>query len=158
MSMDATTAARWRAGLLAAVLIAGGGGYWLGQRGDAPKATATSADGRKVLYYYDPMFPNQKFEKPGKSPFMDMQLEPKYADEAAGAAGSASGVSIDPSAMQNLGIRVVAAKLGSLAATLNVTGTIDFNQRDVAIVQARSGGFVARVYARAPNLWICLIH
>ena len=81
MSMDATTAARWRAGLLAAVLIAGGGGYWLGQRGDAPKATATSADGRKVLYYYDPMFPNQKFEKPGKSPFMDMQLEPKYADE-----------------------------------------------------------------------------
>ncbi len=151
MSMDATTAARWRAGLLAAVLIAGGGGYWLGQRGDAPTAPTASADGRKVLYYYDPMFPQQKFDKPGKSPFMDMQLEPKYADEAAGAAGSASGVSIDPSAMQNLGIRVVAAKLGSLAATLNVTGTIDFNQRDVAIVQARSGGFVARVYARAPG-------
>lgn len=151
MSMDATTAARWRAGLLAAVLIAGGGGYWLGQRGDAPTAPTASADGRKVLYYYDPMFTQQKFDKPGKSPFMDMQLEPKYADEAAGAAGSASGVSIDPSAMQNLGIRVVAAKLGSLAATLNVTGTIDFNQRDVAIVQARSGGFVARVYARAPG-------
>ncbi|MBK6414751.1 efflux RND transporter periplasmic adaptor subunit [Sphingopyxis sp.] len=151
MSMDATTAARWRAGLLAAVLIAGGGGYWLGQRGDAPKATATSADGRKVLYYYDPMFPNQKFEKPGKSPFMDMQLEPKYADEGGAASGAAQGVSIDPSAMQNLGIRVVEAKLGSLAATVNVAGTVDFNLRDVAIVQARSGGFVARVYARAPG-------
>jgi hypothetical protein len=36
-------------------------------------------------------------------------------------------------------------------ATLNVTGSIDFNQRDVAIVQARSGGFVVRVYARAPG-------
>lgn len=151
MSMDATTAARWRAGLLAAVLIAGGGGYWLGQRGDAPKATATSADGRKVLYYYDPMFPNQKFEKPGKSPFMDMQLEPKYADEGGAASGAAQGVSIDPSAMQNLGIRVVEAKLGSLAATVNVAGTVDFNLRDVAIVQARSGGFVTRVYARAPG-------
>lgn len=151
MSMDATTAARWRAGLLAAVLIAGGGGYWLGQRGDAPKATATSADGRKVLYYYDPMFPNQKFEKPGKSPFMDMQLEPKYADEGGAASGAAQGVSIDPSAMQNLGIRVVEAKLGSLAATVNVAGTVDFNLRDVAIAQARSGGFVARVYARAPG-------
>ena len=151
MSMDATTAARWRAGLLAAVLIAGGGGYWLGQRGDAPEATATSADGRKVLYYYDPMFPNQKFDKPGKSPFMDMQLEPKYADEGGAASGAAQGVSIDPSAMQNLGIRVVEAKLGSLAATVNVTGTVDFNLRDVAIVQARSGGFVARVYARAPG-------
>ena len=151
MSMDATTAARWRAGLLAAVLIAGGGGYWLGQRGNAPALPTTSADGRKVLYYYDPMFPNQKFEKPGKSPFMDMQLEPKYADEGGAASGAAQGVSIDPSAMQNLGIRVVEAKLGSLAATVNVVGTVDFNLRDVAIVQARSGGFVTRVYARAPG-------
>ena len=151
MSMDATTAARWRAGLLAAVLIAGGVGYWLGQRGDAPAAPATSGNGRKILYYYDPMFPNQKFDKPGKSPFMDMQLEPKYADEGGAASGAAQGVSIDASAMQNLGIRVVEAKMGSLAATLNVTGTIDFNQRDVAIVQARSGGFVSRGYARAPG-------
>lgn len=147
---DATTSARWRAGLLAAVLIAGGGGYWLGQRG-GPATEAANADGRKVLYYYDPMFPQQKFDKPGKSPFMDMQLEPKYADDASGASGAASGVSIDPSAMQNLGIRVVEAKMGSLAASLNVTGSVDFNQRDVAIVQARSGGFVSRVYARAPG-------
>jgi membrane fusion protein, copper/silver efflux system len=151
MSMDATTAARWRAGLLAAVLMAGGGGYYLGQSGNDAAPAAASAEGRKVLYYYDPMFPNQKFDKPGKSPFMDMQLEPKYADDAAGTSGAASGVSIDPSAMQNLGIRVVEAKMGSLAATLNVTGSVDFNQRDVAIVQARSGGFVARVYARAPG-------
>ena len=149
---DATqSAARWRAGILAATLIAGGGGYYLGQRGsDTTPTSATSADGRKVLYYYDPMFPNQKFDKPGKSPFMDMQLEPKYADEA-GRSGAAPGVSIDPSAMQNLGIRVVEAKMGSLAATLSVTGSVDFNQRDVAIVQARSGGFVSRVYARAPG-------
>ena len=35
--------------------------------------------GKTVKYWYDPMVPNQKFDKPGKSPFMDMQLEPKYA-------------------------------------------------------------------------------
>ena len=148
---DTTHAARWSAGILAATLLAGGGGYWLGQRGDAPAATTTSEDGRKVLYYYDPMFPQQKFEKPGKSPFMDMELEPKYADGGGAGSGAAAGVSIDPSAMQNLGIRIVAAQMGSLAATLNVTGTVDFNQRDVAIIQARSGGFVSRVYARAPG-------
>lgn len=150
---DATqSAARWRAGILAATLIAGGGGYYLGQRGgDTQPATTTSADGREVLYYYDPMFPQQKFDKPGKSPFMDMQLVPKHADEGAGASGASAGVSIDPSAMQNLGIRIVAAKVGSLAATSNVAGNIDFNERDVAIIQARSGGFVTRVYARAPG-------
>ena len=32
-----------------------------------------------------------------------------------------------------------------------MTGTIDFNQRNVAIVQAQIGGFVQRVYGRAPG-------
>jgi Cu(I)/Ag(I) efflux system membrane fusion protein len=147
---DATSAARWRAGIMAAVLIAGGGGYWLGQRGDSQAPAEGTTEGRKALYYYDPMFPNQKFDKPGKSPFMDMQLEPKYADEASGS-GSGPGVTVDPAARQSLGIRVVAAEMGSLAATFDVNGTIDFNQRDVAIVQARSGGFVERVYRLAPG-------
>lgn len=149
MTLDRNQALRWGGSLLAMALAAGAGGYWIGHRGVAPApSTASTADGGKVLYYYDPMFPNQKFDKPGKSPFMDMQLVPKYAD--AGASGPA-GVSIDPSARQSLGMRVVAAQSGSLAATLDVTGTVEFNQRDVAIVQARAGGFVQRVYARAPG-------
>ncbi|HRE35795.1 MAG TPA: efflux RND transporter periplasmic adaptor subunit, partial [Sphingopyxis terrae] len=77
-------------------------------------------------------------------------LEPKYADEGGGA-DAAPGFSIDPSAMQNLGMRVVAAEMGSLAATFDVTGAVDFNERDVAIVQARSDGFVERVYRLAPG-------
>jgi len=148
---DATmTAARWRAAILAAVLIAGGGGYWIGQRGgdEAAPGAASSGSG-KVLYYYDPMFPNQKFDKPGKSPFMDMELVPKYAD--GGAAGMAPAVTIDPSARQSLGIRIVAAAMGNLAATTEVTGTIEFNERDIAIVQARSGGHVERIYRLAPG-------
>ena len=43
-------------------------------------ASAASAAERKVLYWYDPMVPGQKFDAPGKSPFMDMQLVPRYAD------------------------------------------------------------------------------
>ncbi len=149
MSSESTRTTRLRAAALVAVLLAGGGGYWLGTQRDGRAATTTPDRGSKVLYYYDPMFPNQKFDKPGKSPFMDMQLTPKYAD--VGTAGSAPGVSIDPSAIQNLGIRVVAARTGTFASNLNVTGNIDFNQRDIAIIQARSGGFIRRVYGRAPG-------
>jgi hypothetical protein len=36
--------------------------------------------GKTVLYWYDPMVADKHFDKPGKSPFMDMQLVPKYAD------------------------------------------------------------------------------
>jgi Cu(I)/Ag(I) efflux system membrane fusion protein len=143
-----SVAMRWGASILAVALAAGGAGYWVGQRDAAPQAQVAVPGGPgKVLYYYDPMFPNQKFDKPGKSPFMDMQLVPKYADGGGGAAD----VAVDPAARQSLGIRSAEAKMGSLATALDVTGTVDFNQRDIAIIQARSGGFVSRVYARAPG-------
>src|SRR3546814_1355259 len=88
-------------------------------------APTAAENGRKVLYWYDPMVPSQHFDKPGKSPFMDMQLVPKYADEAGGGAG----VAIDPARVQNLGVRLATAETGALAGTLTATGTIDFKDR-----------------------------
>jgi Cu(I)/Ag(I) efflux system membrane fusion protein len=38
-----------------------------------------------------------------------------------------------------------------LASTLELSGILAFNERDVAVVQARAGGFVERVYDRAPG-------
>ena len=70
--------AKWRAGILAATLLAGGGGYWLGQRGDAPAPTATSDDGRKILYYYDPMVPQERYDSPNALSSMGMAVIPKY--------------------------------------------------------------------------------
>ena len=49
--------------------------------GSSPESRVPSPT-RKVLYWYDPMKPEVHFDHPGKSPFMDMQLEPKYAEEA----------------------------------------------------------------------------
>lgn len=69
-----------------AIALAAAGGYWLGSR-NAPTLSADGAQtemGRKVLYWYDPMAPGTRFDKPGKSPFMDMDLVPRYADEGAG--------------------------------------------------------------------------
>lgn len=149
MTAETTNAVRWRAALLGTLIVAGAGGYWLVGRA-AGDATAPSARERKILYYYDPMVPLEHYDNPGALSSMGMKTQPKYADEG-GASGEAPGVSVNPAAMQNLGMRVVPAQMGSLASALTVTGSIDFNQRDVAIIQARSGGFVARVYARAPG-------
>jgi len=107
----------------------------------------SSKDGRTVLYWYDPMVPSQRFDKPGKSPFMDMELVPKYADEG----GDASTVSINPGVSQNLGVRLATVTRAPLDSSVTATGIVDFNERDVAIVQARAGGFVERVARLAPN-------
>jgi membrane fusion protein, copper/silver efflux system len=135
-------------GFVLAAAAAGIGGYWYGASRTTPPATSpdrTSPD-RKILYWYDPMVPQQRFDKPGKSPFMDMELVPKYADEE----GGAGSVSIDPRVVQNLGVRTAEAALGRIERRVEAVGSIAWNERAVFVVQARSGGFVERLHARAP--------
>ena len=110
-------------------------------------AQTAEQDGKEVLYWYDPMSPQQKFDEPGKSPFMDMDLVPRYADES----GNGASMSIDPSVTQNLGMRLAAVTRESISQSLEATGVLMFDERDVAVVQARAGGFVERVYDRAPE-------
>lgn len=133
--------------IVAALVLAGlGVGYGAAQL--HPTAAVSVKEGKPALYWYDPMYPQQKFDKPGKSPFMDMQLVPRYAE---GAAMQTPGVQIDPRQAQNIGVRLAPVTRGVLASTLDVSGILAFNERDVAVVQARAAGFVERVYARAPG-------
>ena len=140
------------AGASIAVLAAAGGfGLARLQKPSSPAPAAADMPTVRPLYWYDPMVPAQHFDKPGKSPFMDMQLVPRYAEEGAAKGGEATGVKIDPAAVQNLGVRWATVERGDFTQNLDATGVLDFNQREVAIVQARAAGFVQRVYARAPG-------
>ena len=149
---------------IAGVAAAGYGSYWFGMsRGmqmAGPSATGAGASagaaqkpgdvdpssGKKVLYWHDPMVPGQKFDKPGKSPFMDMQLVPVYED----AGGSTGGVSVDSRMQQSLGMRTAEVTKGAVTPVVEAVGSVAYNERDVAVVQARANGFVERLYVRAP--------
>jgi membrane fusion protein, copper/silver efflux system len=146
----------WIGLIITVAVLSAAGGYWFARHGGGPvdlthsakqssSAAAGSSD-RPALYWYDPMVPNQHFDKPGKSPFMDMQLAPKYADEG----GASGGVQISPNIVQNLGLRIAPVELGRFSQPIEAVGNIVFNQRNVAIVQSRTAGFVSRVYGRAP--------
>jgi len=129
----------------ALVLLGLGAGYGLAQFHSV--ASVAPKDDKPALYWYDPMYPQQKFDKPGKSPFMDMQLVPRYAEGTA--AADTPAVQIDPRQTQNIGVRLASVSRGVLTSTLELSGILAFNDRDVAVVQARAAGFVERVYARA---------
>ncbi|MFZ6680625.1 efflux RND transporter periplasmic adaptor subunit [Undibacterium sp. Tian12W] len=140
--------------LVAAGVLAGSGYglYRLGISQGMKESGAMQADAsvsgpapsdKKVLYWHDPMVPGQKFDKPGKSPFMDMQLVPVYADGA-----DEGSVKISPRVQQNLGIRVAEVTRAKLASSIAAVGTVTYNERDVALVQARSNGFVEKLYVR----------
>ncbi|KAB2311465.1 efflux RND transporter periplasmic adaptor subunit [Betaproteobacteria bacterium SCN2] len=134
-----------------ALLALGAAAGWWWSRHASVSAPAAMPEKQQVegriLYWYDPMYPQQHFDKPGKSPFMDMDLVPKYADEG----GEGAGVKIDPSVAQNLGVRLATVARVDLVTQLEATGLVGFNERDVAVVQSRAGGFVERVWPLAPG-------
>ena len=105
--------------------------------------------GKKVLYYHDPMVPGNKFDKPAKSPFMDMMLVPVYADNDGDNDKAGSKVTVSPRIQQNLGVRTAAVTEGALSPQVAAVGSIAFNERDQVIVQARATGYVERLHVRA---------
>lgn len=134
----------------AIVLLAGlAGGYWWGKR--QPHATTATADSaapkeeRRVLYWYDPMAPDQRFDRPGKSPLMDMPLQPRYADEE-----ETSAIRIDSNLQQNVGIRTAVVDVGRLATQLQVPGTLAWDLHREVIVSTPVSAIVSRVYIKAP--------
>ena len=145
--------------LVAVIGIVGGtafGMYRFGMhRGMAMSGTSMPAAGqtavnagatdKKPLYWHDPMVPGQKFDKPGKSPFMDMMLVPVYGGDE----GDDGKVVISPRMQQNLGVRTAEVVRENISAAFDTVGSIGYNERDVAVVQARSNGFVERLYVRA---------
>jgi Cu(I)/Ag(I) efflux system membrane fusion protein len=133
------------AALAAAGFFAGRTTVNADRRAIVPMATsaASSAD-RKVLYWHDPMVPGPRFDKPGKSPFMDMRLVPVYAGET-----SDPGVEIGAAVQQNLGIRTVAVKRDTAPAFFDAVGSVQFDDRLSVAVQTRVAGYVEHLAVRA---------
>ena len=104
------------------------------------------ASGRRVLYWHDPMTPGPKFDKPGKSPFMNMALEPVFADSAT----DDGTVTISPRVQQSLGVRLAEVGVSTFARAIEAPGTVAWNDRDVAVVSTRVAGTIEKLHARAP--------
>lgn len=134
-------------------LALGGGAAWYALKRHEGQPVAMARDAvpaaqgeRKVLYWYDPMVPDQHFDKPGKSPFMDMDLVPKYAGE-----DEAGTVRIDPGVVQNLGIRTARAEVDSLWRRIDTVGYVRADDSRVQFLQARVSGWVEGLHVHTVN-------
>jgi len=114
-------------------------------QGGASTAEAVAATAEsKPQYWYDPMRPAEHFDKPGKSPFMDMQLVPKYAKDAA--PGS---IAVDSRVVQNLGLRLAKVEQGSFARVVDTVGSVGVDEHRIQAVQVRQPGWIERLDVRA---------
>ena len=128
---------------IAAALVLG----LLTGRGLAPQSEpppGTSAD-REILYWVAPMDPNYRREEPGKSP-MGMDLVAVYADEATNKPGV---ISIDPTMVNNLGVRTAVAERGTLPRRIETVGYIGYDEDTLQHVHTRVEGWIERLATTA---------
>ena len=79
------------------------------------------------------MKPDTKFDKPGKSPFMDMDLVPKYADESGDKKAVAGSVSIQPGSESGIKNAKKVTR-GMLNYSQTIPANVSYNEYQFVIV------------------------
>lgn len=111
-------------------------------------------DGRRVLYYMDPMHPSYKSDKPGIAPDCGMKLEPVYADggsfsvptETAAAPGT---VKITSDRQQLIGVKVGTVEKKAVSQGIRLLGRIAVDETRIYRINATVDGWISRTYPNA---------
>ncbi len=107
---------------------------------------ATAAGEKKILYWYDPMHPAYKSDKPGIAPDCGMQLVPKYAEEKDMGTMPAGTVKIDAERQQLIGVRTSSVEFEPLVRSVRTTGQLAADETKLAHIHVKVSGFVDKVF------------
>jgi Cu(I)/Ag(I) efflux system membrane fusion protein len=99
----------------------------------------------EILYWVAPMDPDYRRDEPGKSP-MGMDLVPVYADEVDATPGT---VRIDPTVVNNLGVRTSTVESGPLPRRIETVGYIGYDEDTLQHVHTRVEGWIETLATKA---------
>jgi len=139
---------KWAQSILAVVLAAGFflTGAWYNQRATVK---AGVHEGRRVLYYQDPMHPAYKSDEPGIAPDCGMRLEPVYADSESesgdGRASSSTGsVHITAGQQRTIGLETETVTSAAGVHTLRVLGRVALDETRIYPLAAVGDGLLRK--------------
>jgi Cu(I)/Ag(I) efflux system membrane fusion protein/cobalt-zinc-cadmium efflux system membrane fusion protein len=105
---------------------------------------------RKILYYWDPMLgPSSIAHAPGKSA-MGMDLVPVYEDEQSGGPT----VKIDPTIVQNMGVRTAEVSRGPLEKTVRTVGMLEVPEPGQYEINLKISGWIKKLYANQEGMHV----
>ncbi len=113
-----------------------------------PQNSSTASSGaaeRKVLFWYDPMHPAYKSDKPGIAPDCGMQLVPKYVDDDLGKMPVGT-VKVAPDKQQLIGVRTQMVEREYLMRSVRTTGQLTADETKIAHVHVKISGFIDKVF------------
>src|SRR5512143_3420468 len=113
----------------------------------APQPTSAPAGERKILYWYDPMHPQYRSDKPGTAPGCGMEMVPMYADDAAAQQNVPAGtVQISPEKQQLTGIRTARVERRTLTQDIRTVGIVQADETRVRKVHTKFPGWVDKLF------------
>jgi Cu(I)/Ag(I) efflux system membrane fusion protein len=131
---------------ISSALIAGVLMYFIGSEtsGSAPVASAK----KEPLYWVAPMDPNYRRDEPGLSP-MGMELIPVYAENKSANDAGPGTITIDPTVINNLGVRTVSVESKKLKEEILTVGYVKYNENNLIHIHPRVSGWVDKLYVKA---------
>jgi RND family efflux transporter MFP subunit len=110
-----------------------------------PAQNATLGE-RTVLYWFDPMHPAYKSDKPGIAPDCGMTLVPKYAEDQSMAKMPMGTVTITPEKQVLAGVRTAVVERKSMVRYIRTTAQIVADETRIAHVHVKVAGYIDKVY------------
>lgn len=117
---------------------------WFAKKSEA-KPQAAVAAGPKILYWYDPMHPAYKSDRPGIAPDCGMALVPQYA-EAAKPAGT---VTLSADQQTLAGVRTVEVRRSPLEREIHTTAEIVADETRISHVHLKTSGYIEQTFVDA---------
>jgi Cu(I)/Ag(I) efflux system membrane fusion protein len=127
------------------LIVGMGAGYGISLLNTPSKGTqANVSEGKKILFYRNAMNPAVTSPVPAKDS-MGMDYVPVYeetdkSDEPSGT------VKIDPTVVQNIGVRTAHAKVEALSKTVRAVGRVDFDEENMARLHPKTEGWIEDIF------------
>lgn len=108
-------------------------------------ATVTTQQ-HDIEYYTCTMHPSVREMKPGKCPLCGMELIPVYKNGAGETRRADFIFTVTPAKQQMIGVKFDQARKRKLHKIIYAVGRIDYDERKLAVVNMRVGGWIEKLY------------
>ena len=118
--------------------------YSASKMNNTANPSSSSKEKKKILFYRNAMNPAVTSPVPKKDA-MGMDYVPVYAD-GDGANDKAGTVKIDPTVVQNIGVRTTKVKVEALSKVVRAVGRVDFDEEKMARLHPKTEGWIEEIF------------
>jgi membrane fusion protein, copper/silver efflux system len=109
---------------------------------------------RKILYWYDPMHPAYKSDKPGIAPDCGMALVLKYAEEEHAMPMPSGTITLNPTQQSLVGVRTTVVHRASLTRKIRTTAEIVADESRISRVHLKTSGYIDHVFVNEVGQYV----